>query len=469
MATPIGTWFAQITGRFLKSRGLRDAVYLFSSRSINSVLMMVFSLLAGKLLAVEDYGIYGQALARIVIVQAITEMGLQFSLVRFMAPAIRENDTRQTAAIFRASLHLKMIGFIFVGLLVSIFIGILSVFRYSEVSVPHSISTMVGFHPDFLFSVWMIFLGGAGMSMLSYMDAILVAHGKFKKLSFWVPAVGIFRLLLLGYFATGRDFAFRTEHVLFSYAVAPYMAMIPFFFFIQPSFFFQSSDRSDWMPWMGKLVGFNIWLVAASFMSIVSDWMEVLMILETHDAGLYNAARLPLQGFLIILSTMQSLILPRFSGQSEPGEIRKLFFRVYKGVVPLSVSLLPGFWIFAWFIPVWYGSDYSGSVLVFWLLYPNFLLRLYFAPLGTALISLDQPRLVAMEAGVRMVVGFFANLILIPTHGIIGAAIASFISQSGGWLFLVIVYLIYFKKGRFPWDGNPVTLNQEVLSNRAAQ
>ena len=158
-----------------------------------------------------------------------------------------------------------------------------------------------------------------------------------------------------------------------------------------------------------------------------------------------------MQGFLILLATMQSILLPRFAGLTTPDQFKSVFRRVYTALVPGALLLIPGFWLFAWFIPAWYGPDYLPSTRVFMILYPNFVLRLFFAPLGTALFALDQPRLIAAETGLKMVVGFVANLVLIPLYGIVGAAVASWIAQIAGWSFLLFCFYYYFRDGKFPF------------------
>lgn len=433
--------------RLTVSGNMGRAMVLFSSRSVNSLLSLLFSLMAGRILTVEEHGIYGKALASIVVFQAITELGMQFTLVRFLSPAIRTKDTERINAIVRASLKLK--GYAFAATLGLMFIYVASVALVQFLALP--ISGLQLFNPDFLGLFWMIFLGGAGMSVISYLDAVLVSHEHYFRLSAWIPSVGALRIALFAFVYYFEDNGIQSEHAVFAYAFAPYVSMVLYFLLFPASFFFVSASGSHESLWIRRLLSFNVWILAASIMSIVSDWIEVLMITNIHDTGLYNAARLPMQGFLIILSTMQSLLLPRFSGLDRREEFARLFKKIYKYIAVLFVLLIPPGWLFMWFIPAWYGMDYEPSIGVFLILYPNFLLRIIFAPLGTALFALDQPVLIAVESGLRMIMGITFNIILIPLAGIKGAAWASLIAQSAGWIFLIIAYTYYFKKGYFPF------------------
>ena len=424
---------------------------LFTSRSFNSLISLIFTLIAGRILTIEDHGTYTQVLARIVIAQAIAEAGLQLSLVRYMAPAFYENKKDELLAIFRASLQIKFYSFLI--LLVLAFLGILSVIfspalteRFGENFLPD-----LSAHPDTILHIWLIFLGGFGMSILSYLESILVSHEYFARLSIWLPSVGIIRLSLLALLALSGTESIQSEHVLFAFAIGPYPAAATFFLIFRNDIFRTRVKPEDWKPWIKKLSWYNAWILVASFMSIVSDWMEIHMIQNPGDRGIYSAARMPMQGFLILLSTMQSILLPRFSGLKNKAEFKAVFKNIYKYIAILTVVLLPGAYVLSLFIPWWYGARYHAAVGVFLLLYPNFLLRLFFAPLGTALYALDQPRLIAAEAGLRMTSGFIFNYFLIQSMGVIGAALASLLSQFTGWGFLIYCYVFYFKKDRFPF------------------
>lgn len=435
-----------------QSGRMRGAAILFVARSFNSVVSLVFTLLAGRILTVEDYGLYTQSLARIVVIQAITEAGLQFSLVRYMAPACREGDERTVAALLRASLQLK----VYAGLAVmaiSILLMLLVPFSPMLASAGIPLSLLPGSDPQLFLLLWLVFLGGFGMSLLSYLESLLVAREDYLRLSVWLPSVGLIRLALLGFFVPVEDAVLSAEHVIFAFALGPYVAAAAFFIFFPRSLVLTGAPPSDWHPWIRKLAGYNVWIVAASFMSILSDWMEIHLISVSVDRGLYSAARMPMQGFLILLATMQSVLLPRFSGLQTRAEFAAVFRKIYGLVAFAFVSMLPGFFVLPWFILKWFGPHYSPAVEVFYIIYPNFLLRLFFAPLGTALYALDQTKLIAAEAGLRMVSGFALNMLLIPEYGINGAAAAGLASQFFGWGFLLYCYWQWFTKGRFPWSG----------------
>ncbi len=435
----------------LFSPGMRRAAVLFAARSFNPVVSLIFSLIAGRLLTVEDHGIYGWAMARAFVVQAFAEVGLQQSLIRFLAPAIRSGNIEDSAAILRASLQLKFYASGLASVLTALYmVALAGAAQLTRLGVPAEF--LPAFHPDELHIAWMILLGGVGMSILTYLDSVLVSNESFIRLSLWLPSVGFIRLLLLGLFLVASGGGLRAEQALYAFALGPFLAAAVFFFFYPAADFLRPSRPEIWKPWVGRLFRYNLWIMAAAFLAIVSDWMEVLIIDKSGDSGLFNAARMPMQGFLILLSTMSSILLPRFLRLAAPQEFRDFFRRLYQFLIPAFVLFLPGFWILPWFILRWFGAEYVLSVQVFYLLYPNFILRIYFAPLGVALFALDQPRLIAIEAGLRMTAGLLFNLALYPEFGILGAAWASLLAQCAGWAFLLYCYFTFFRRGEFPFN-----------------
>ncbi len=444
----------------LASPGLRRAALLFSARAVNPMVSLVFSLVMPRILTVEDFGVYGWALARIFIVQAFAEVGLQQSLVRFLVPALRREDGDEYRSVLRASLQLKLYALAFIVVVTGLYMGgIVLLNQLADLGIlaaGFAPGILPAAHPDQLNLTWIIVLGGAGLSILTYLDAVLVSHERFTRLSLWLPSVGILRFVLLAAFLVAFSGRLRAEHVLYAFALGPFLAIAFFFCFYPARNFLLSVPAARWRPLVPRLLRFNVWMMAAAFMAIVSDWMEVLIISEEGDSGHFNAARMPMQGFLILLATMASLLLPRFAHLETPAQFRESLGRIYRYLMPAALLFLPGFVIFPYFISTWYGPDFLISIDVFYILYPNFILRIYFAPLGVALVALDQPRLIAIEAALRMSAGFVLNLILYPTEGIIGAAWASLFAQMFGWAFLVFCYYRFFSKGKFPFHRDPL-------------
>lgn len=422
-------------------------VLLFLARFSNPLLSLIFSLIATRSLSVEGHGVYAKNFAWIIVLQALLEVGLTNSLVRFLAPALKSQDKNQVHSILRAAIQLKFYALVLIGGLILVYV-ILSFQAAWLVSIGIPDWLLPKEAPNTIYLYWLIFTGGFGLSLLTFMDSILVAHEDYLRIFLWIPTVGMIRLALLAIFLFSGPI--EPEHVLYAFCIGPYLSLILFFMIFSGKFFAIKIDRASWKPWISTLFKFNTWIILAAFMAICSDWMEMLIISRPSDNGMYNAARLPMQAFMILLTTMSSILMPPFSHLKNKKEFEDFFVKIYRLILPGIVLFVPGFIIFPWFIVFWWGPEFYASLDVFYILYPGFILRIYFAPLGIALFALDQPRIIAIEAGLRVFSGLILVQLFYNEYGITGAAWASLISQFSGWIFLLYCYWKYFTTGAFP-------------------
>ncbi len=420
---------------------------VFASRSFHSFSSLIFSLIIGRLLTLEEHGLYSQYSARIVLFQAILEVGLQYSIIRYLAPAVVNNMERKIYHLLKASLIIKFYAIVFVFFIVVLWM--LDSYIYSRWNLKTNFFPLEPF-PEQITNIWLAFLSAIGMSFFSYFDAILVSFKNYRYLSLWLPLTNLIRLLILFYFFFINEGILQLTHVLFSFMAGTFLSW-PFYFFIfDVKKFLFPIYKFKTRYWVWKLLKYNSWVILASFFAILADWMEILLLQNQKDAGIYNAVRVPMQGIVILLSTMQSFFMPTMSTFTKSTEYLQYFKKIYIFIVLIFFSLLPFGLILEKLIPLWFGEQYYSSLDILWIVYLSFLLRIFFAPLGIALFTLDQPLMIAIESGLRMFASLTLNLILIPKFGIFGAALSSLFSQFFGWVFLSYFFYFYFKNNDFP-------------------
>ncbi|GIX42780.1 MAG: polysaccharide biosynthesis protein [Leptospiraceae bacterium] len=439
-------YFIQQLEKFIPIKILRVG-FLFLSRSFHSLSSLIFSFIVGRLLTLEEHGLYSQYLARIVVFQAILEVGLQYSMIRYLSPAITKNKINEISYLLRASLRIKFYAILLV-LLICLYWMVENF--YGNVWNFHTGLFPIIASPFHLTNIWLVFLSAIGMSFFSYFDAILVSHKNYKILTFWIPITGTTRIILLLIFFFWNKGVLQINHVLFCFMAGTFISWIFYFFAFDARIFLLPIQRKRVRYWINRLLKYNQWIMLASFFAILSDWMEILMLKNQSDAGIFNAARIPMQGIVILLTTMQSFIMPTMSQFTTSIEYKNYFKKLYIYIILLILLLIPLIFIGNWFIPFWFGEEYYQSLYVFWIIFPSFLLRILFAPLGTALFTLDQPVLIAIEAALRMMGSFILNFFLIPEYGVMGAAVSSLFSQFLGWFFLIYLFYYYFKFDKFP-------------------
>jgi len=87
-------------------------------------------------------------------------------------------------------------------------------------------------------------------------------------------------------------------------------------------------------------------------------------------------------------------------------------------------------------INILFNNKYSDSIPVFRILYPNYLLQLVFSPLGIALFAMGRPKILAILAFIRLVIGYILDNVLIPEFGVMGAGTSYLLGQIVSWLIL---------------------------------
>jgi O-antigen/teichoic acid export membrane protein len=142
-------------------------------------------------------------------------------------------------------------------------------------------------------------------------------------------------------------------------------------------------------------------------------------------------------GFVILFSTLNSLVLPRLSIAPNQTEFNRLLLKSFLISLLVAILLIPGYFLAEPILNILFNNKYSESIPIFKILYPNYLLQLLFAPLGIALFAMGKPKILAMLAFIRLVSGVILDTVLIPEYSAIGAGMSFFMGQIISWLVLL--------------------------------
>jgi O-antigen/teichoic acid export membrane protein len=186
----------------------------------------------------------------------------------------------------------------------------------------------------------------------------------------------------------------------------------------------------------------------ASIFAIISDRLEIFFLKYYHGSEAvaeYGTTLQLFSGFVIILSVLNSLIYPKLSRIVDTAEFKGFLVKSIMAGGLLALAFSPGFFLGQFVMDVLFRGNYSNSVPIFQLLYPNYMLQLVFAPLGMALFAMGLPRLLSILAFLRLLFGIVLDNLLIPEFGTKGAAISLLLGQLVSWLLLVGYFLAFFR------------------------
>lgn len=190
----------------------------------------------------------------------------------------------------------------------------------------------------------------------------------------------------------------------------------------------------------------------------IYSYVDVFMLTAyrgNEEVGWYSAAYRLYEGPMLIPTIIGAVFMPLLSRlfvQDRNDYVRKLS----QGVVYVFLASLVvagvGISIAAWLIGLSFGPEYGNSVLALKILLVGapFIFVINF--LQTALIAIDQQRIVLFVALAGLVANVSLNLVLIPREGYLGAAVATVIAE---FLACVALSVLIRRTVRAPQFRNP--------------
>ncbi len=131
------------------------------------------------------------------------------------------------------------------------------------------------------------------------------------------------------------------------------------------------------------------------------------------------------------------MLLPRLSVLTEnTEEFNKFLTKSFFICGSVAFLMFPGYFLAEPILNILFNNKYSDSIPVFRILYPNYLLQLVFSPLGIALFAMGRPKILAILAFIRLVIGYILDNVLIPEFGVMGAGTSYLLGQIVSWLIL---------------------------------
>ncbi len=197
------------------------------------------------------------------------------------------------------------------------------------------------------------------------------------------------------------------------------------------------------MGWKPLKMAFAFFL-AAVFVKVYSyvDSLILSMELGNDAVGRYAVAYKLTYAFQFFPLAFVGALYPAMSSCARDKErLKHVFLQALWYLAIIGFPIVFGIWAMApEIIGLFYGADYSASVLPLQILIFVLLFLFLDFPIGSLLNACDRQGTKTAIMGGTMVVNVVANLMLIPMYGVEGAAIAGLISFAflffAGWVFM---------------------------------
>ena len=400
----------------------KGTTIIFIGTIIGLLLGFVGRVILIRFITQSEYGIYSLAFAILSIFVVISTLGLGEGSTRYIAYFRGKGEEENVRGVVSSSIKIALAASISLATIcffVSDFISV-NIFHTLELSLPLRIfSIVIPF--SVLLSVFIAIFRGFGR-----VDEKVYLQDVLRPVLFilFLIVVVLFNLPFIG--------------VFYAYILSIVVTCMVFMIYMVKKSTRSIGKDSVSNPMAKKLLSFSVPLLAVSMLMMVMSWTDTLMLgyFKTPDVvGLYNAA-LPLANLLtVVIVSVGFLYIPIISQVYAKNQIEEMKISYAISTKWSFLGTLPIFFILFLFpdvvLNLLFGSRYIGAAVALQILALGFIFNSYFGTNYHTLIAMGKSKFIMHCFLASSVTNISLNLLLIPSFGINGAAIASAVSYAG--------------------------------------
>jgi O-antigen/teichoic acid export membrane protein len=377
----------------------------------------------------NDFGIFSLALTVLTICATISTLGMKQGVIRSIAYVMGKNENKKIPELISVSIFFSIATSLLLGLIVFLLSDIIAINLFHEPALITPLKIFAMAIPFYtLIDIFVsIFRGFGQVKPTVFFQNILL--GIFFPL--FLLIIIIFKLSFLTVF-----YAYFASLIIICILIVIYILHIikktSFMTVKKTSFMTIFSVRTVTSPVAKELLFFSLPLLGSILVVAMINWTDTLMLgaFKTPvDVGLYTAARSLVKLIAFPLGALLLIYMPVISklyGKDMLCEMKRTFSILVKW---LCFATLPLFLILFLFPEIVlnfiFGQDYALSANVLRILSLGLIIHNFVGPCGATLISMGHPRFVMFASSIAAILNIGLNVLLIPSFGIEGAAIAS--------------------------------------------
>lgn len=375
----------------LKSQTIKDTSVTFLGLGVTAVVGFIYTVILARVLGPAQFGVFSSVSALVAIVYSLGDFGLAPAMINFLPKVQKERQ-----ALINTGFWFELI----VGLVIILFFLILAVFH--QFIIPGSLSEQLGIAGILSFNYLLI----------GFAQSIFTADRQFLRLSFSQiidAAVKILLVFILFSIARVTISAALLANV-FSTIIALFITFGRNLSTIKPIFDRQISDR---------IFHFSKWIAVSRFFSVLISRVDVLLLnifSSNIDAGIFSAANRITILFALVVSSLGSVVTPRFSRLVDRDEIIA-YVKKLLGLISLLCLLMIGTAILANpIIGIVFGNKYLEAVPIFQLLTLAMIPFVFQVITTSALLyTYNQSAFYAKITAIQVISIIVMDLLLIPS------------------------------------------------------
>ena len=384
----------------------KDTYILFVGNIASAFLGFIFTLLVARALTVSDFGIFSAANNLVLILIAVTDLGVSAGIVNFISKARRDGDKEKEKKYIKAGFLTRLVSILTISILIIIFSSFISK-NFLATDNP-SVAIWAG-----LISI--------GFFAWGFFPFVLQAQKRFLQSAMVDVSLGslraviVFVLYILGMLSLNWTFAAFAISAIFGGFMG--MKIVGFSFF-------KSKPKVDLYK---NLLKFSGWLGVNKVISAISGRLDIAMLAVMVGAtatGFYSIPNRLAMFVVVLASSYTSVLSPRFASIGDKQKEKLYIKKATLALVPLVGGIIVWIIIAEPFILLLFGEKYLPAVPVFRALTAAMIPFLLTVPPVSAIIyAMQRPVFIGAYSFVHLGLTFLLNLYFIPGYEALGPTI----------------------------------------------
>ncbi|MEP7350089.1 MAG: lipopolysaccharide biosynthesis protein [Sphingorhabdus sp.] len=419
MSVNVSNWYARWRDSTLVRPRLQSIGHLLSGSVANALIMLAGAAIAARALGPAAYGV----MALVLTVGRVSERLVRFEswqpLIRFAAQEGVSSDPQRMSQLYLYGLILDI-----VGALLAAFISIILVLFFA--SLIHLESN----------DIWLvaIYAIAIAVNVRGMPTAALRMDGSFRQLAYFQMVSSVLRVIL-AYICMQQAIGIYGFMIVWTVAqIFDSMLMLALGFRALRKNNIPNPLRADFRSMKQNFPGFLSFAWSTNLSSTLrtmtqeADTLLVGALAGTPAAGMYHIAKRMAKVAQQGGGHVQTVMYPDMSRIWAAGNIkrfRRMTVQIQAALATFAVSMILVTWLGGeWLIRVGFGADYNEAYPLLMTQLIAVGLILHAAPSRSAMLAMNQPKLVLWIALLSTIVFFGVAALVMPTYGALGANIA---------------------------------------------
>ncbi|MDH7506711.1 MAG: flippase [Candidatus Thermoplasmatota archaeon] len=405
---------------------VKNMFLLFAGNLISAILTIVLSIYIARFLGDVLFGRYSFIVTFVALFSYFLDLGYETLIVRDVA-----RDKSKASCYLNNIISMRAILSVLIFIIIFLFVHILDFTENIKI---------------------LIYLFGISQIIVSLTNVFRVTFRAFERMDYEVE-ISIFSNIIrcsLGLLFLFLGYGLMEIALIFLYSAI--IELIISFFICEKKFvrtksqfglgFFKDTIKT-------ALPIFAVGIFALIYVKI--DTIMLTFMVGEAVVGWYNAAYNLILGFSPVPHLFMTALLPfmAYTYVKSRETLRDVYEKSFKYLMMLSLPITVGIFLLAdKFIILFYGQDFLNSVDALRILSWDILLKFLYLCTWFVLISADKQKNLAIIAGCGAFLNIILNLFLIPKFSLIGAAIATIITET--FILVLYLYLAYINNLKIP-------------------